>query len=284
MEIKNGLFLFLGLFNILLFTQITTAQQNFEVLRADLTYIEKGELNLLILETDKKLRFFVEKENELIELEEKTYIDQINRLTSDRDLNTLKLRYNLKSISRVIKDYNREKSTKKSPNQVGARLGFWGGQNNFIHFSSIGEGNENILFLGAELEAFGKDQFKRHSAVFQFRKSFPGEVVDLDLNEFMIGYRFNLINHKKFMFYLEAELINFSYYDLKYTSSSNDSQELIEESKRLELDTPLGFGAGIAIQIFRESYFTSGYSNIVQLNTVRDDFPVDIRMRLKFNL
>lgn len=279
--------LFISLFFVSFQSLNAQNQKALEKLKKNMTPIEKGNVNLLLLDSEGSRRFFVEKENNIFELLPDNYKETLYKITSDKDLNTLDVNYNLKSLSSIIRTYNTFKNKNPQESSLGARFGFWGGLNNFVQYPSIQGGNENNLFLGAELEAYGKNKFHRHATVFQLRKSIPGDVVDLDLTELMISYRFNLISQQKIIFYLELELVNFSYYNLTYTESSSqeDSFPLIyEDSGRLDLGTPLGLGAGMAIQLTKGVYLTLGYSNIVQLNKTRDDFPLDFRTGIKFNL
>lgn len=263
-------------------------EDEFKHLKSSMKILEEGELSLFLLDEDNSRRFFIEKSTTLIELHPNNFKQKLDQLTSDKDLDTFDVKFNIKSISSLVRAYNSYKADEPKELDLGARFGFWGGVNNFVQYPSVQDGNENNLFFGIELEAFGRNKFDRHAAVFQLRKSIAGDVVDLDLTELMIGYRLNAINTKSFIFYFELEMINFSYYNLSYTDAppNGDSSEpiIIEDNGRLDLDTPLSLGAGIAVQLSKGIYFTLGYSNLVQLNTSRSDFPVDIRTGLKFNL
>lgn len=261
-------------------------QTELEELKASMQPIEQGEINLYLLDTEKSRRFFVEKNSTFTELLPGNYKEVIDQVTSDKDLNTLKVNYDLKSLSKVVRSYNSLKDKSPKSLDIGARIGVWAGMSNFVQYPSIQNANDNNLFFGVELEAYGKKDFKRHATVFQLRKSIPGDVIDLDLTEFMLGYRFNIINHKIFMLYFEAELVHISYYDLIYSdevTTQNPEPRLYKDSGRLDLDAPLGLGVGLAVQLSKGMYFTLGYSNLVQINETRNDFPVDIRTGLKFN-
>lgn len=97
------------------------------------------------------------------------------------------------------------------------------------------------------------------------------------------------MNHKAkhyLVVFLKYVFLDTSYYDLIYSdeaTTQNPEPIIYKDSGRLDLDAPLGLGLGLAVQLSKGVYFTLGYSNLVQINETRNDFPVDIRTGLKFN-
>lgn len=270
----------------LLFSLSSFAQEQYTVNGEELMlYVEEeGKLTLLTERSTRDYRFFLKNEDQIVELTPENYKQKIDEFTSDVDLNTRKLGFNRRELSRVILKYNYGGEDEMgSQSDVSVRLGVWGGQSNFIGYEN--DQDELIPFAGIELEVYSETDFKRNSISAQVRKSFPSEEFELDLTELMIGYRFKVIDSKYFHFYLEAELITFGRYDETFLEEQTTGEPTLVNQTGTSLNTPLGLGAGMALRIFKGSYLTLGYSNLVKLGeSTRSDFPIDVRAGFKFRL
>ncbi|GGE37614.1 hypothetical protein GCM10010832_17310 [Psychroflexus planctonicus] len=279
---KNAAFFIL----FLLFSLSSFAQEQYTVNGEELMlYVEEeGKLTLLTERSTRDYRFFLKKEDQVVELTPENYKQKIDEFTSDVDLNTRKLGFNRRELSRVILKYNYGGEDEMgSQSDVSIRLGVWGGQSNFISYEN--DQDELIPFAGIELEVYSETDFKRNSILAQVRKSFPSEEFELDLTELMIGYRFKVIDSKYFHFYLEAELITFGRYDETFLEEQTSGGPTPVNQTGTSLNTPVGLGAGMALRIFKGSYLTLGYSNLVKLGeSTRSDFPIDVRAGFKFRL
>lgn len=245
---------------------------------------EEGKLNLFTERSTRDYRFFLKKGDDLVEITKDNYREKIDEFTSDVDLNTRSLNFTRKDLSRVVLKYNYGgEDSMGSLSGVRVRLGAWGGVSNFTSFNS--DEDENIGFAGLEFEFYSETDYSRNSIIAQFRRSFPNDDFDLDVSEFMLGYRFKAIDTKYFHFYLEAELITFGRYRESFTELNNDDLPVLVNQTSTSLSTPVGLGAGMAIKLFQETYLTLGYSNLVKLGeSTRSDFPVDVRFGIKFRL
>ena len=250
-----------------------------------LLYVEEeGELSLLTERSTRDYRYFLKKDDQLVELTKENYREKIDEYTASIDLNTRKLDFTRRDLSMIVLKYNYGgEDAMDSKSNVHVRLGLWGGQSNFIMFRS--EDDNQIPFAGIEAELYSEEDYPRNSLLLQLRKSFPTDDFELDITEMMIGYRFKIIDTRIFHFYAEAELISFGSYDETFLElDNNDVPTEISESYTA-LNTPLGIGAGMAIRLFNETFLTLNYSNIYKFGEdMRDDFSVDLRAGVKFRL
>ncbi|GGE04417.1 hypothetical protein [Psychroflexus salis] len=250
-----------------------------------LLYVEEeGELSLLTERSTRDYRYFLKKDDQLVELTKENYREKIDEYTASIDLNTRKLDFTRRDLSMIVLKYNYGgEDAMDSKSNVHVRLGLWGGQSNFIMFRS--EDDNQIPFAGIEAELYSEEDYPRNSLLLQLRKSFPTDDFELDITEMMIGYRFKIIDTRIFHFYAEAELISFGSYDETFLElDNNDVPTEISESYTA-LNTPLGIGAGMAIRLFNETFLTLNYSNIYKFGEdTRDDFSVDLRAGVKFRL
>lgn len=258
-----------------------------------LTYEEKGELSLLAYYPESRyskngVRFFLEKNNELIELTQENYKENLMTYAANVDLDIMTLRYNIRDLSRVVRKYNGGDNDYNEASGLNARLGLLGGLGNFTEYSNLqNPTNANIPFLGAEVEVYSETQYLRSSGFFQVRHAFGNDDFELTQTEFVLGYRFKFINTSWFHLYGETELISLFNYKLTYL---DDTLEFFNEPTLItdsgfQLGTPVTLGLGMAIKLFNETYLTLNYSNMLRLGEpTRSDFPVDIRAGIKFRL
>ncbi len=270
----------------LFISQLSFAQKEYTVAGEDLLlYVEEeGNLTLLTERSTRDYRFFLLKDEKIVELTKENYIDKINEFTADMDLNTRKLNFNRRDLSRVVLKYNYGgEDEMDSESTVRVRLGIWGGESNFVMFRS--EEDNSIPFAGLEAELYSETDYPRNSLLLQLRKSFPTEEFELDLTELMIGYRFKIINSRVFHLYAEAELISFGHYDETFIEFDNNNIPTEINESYTSLNTPLGIGAGMAIRLVNELFITFNYSNIYKFGeNTRDDTSVDLRAGIKFRL
>jgi hypothetical protein len=245
---------------------------------------EEGELTLLSERSAKTYRFFLKKGVRLEELTEENYKSIIEDFTADVTLDTENLKFNRKAIAEVVYQYNLGgEDAQGGDSTVSLRLGAFGGLSNFTGFAN--PQNENLFFAGLEAEVYSETDYTRNSIIAQLRKSFPTDEFDLDITELMIGYRFKVIDIEIFHFYLEAELFRFGTYQESFTELDSNNEIIAFDRSSTSLNAPIGLGAGMALRLFNENYLTLGYSNLVKIGeSTRSDFPVDVRLGLKFRL
>lgn len=254
----------------------------------ELTYEEKGELSLLSYYLDREVRFFLEKNNELIELTEDNYKETLTTYASNADLNIMTLRYNVRDLVKVVRKHNGGNNDYTDHSDLRVRLGALGGLGNFSEYSSLqNPTNTNIPFFGAEAEVYSETQYLRSAGFFQVRHAFGNDDFDLTQTEFVLGYRFKFINTSWFHLYGETELISLFNYKLTYLDDTLDffEEPTLITDQGFQLGTPVSLGLGMAIKLFNETYLTLNYSNMIRLGEpTRSDFPVDVRAGIKFRL
>lgn len=246
----------------------------------ELFFEEEGELSLLSERSQKNYRFFLAKDNKIVELQKESYLETISKFTEDTQLDISKVSFDIRSLVQIIQAYNA-----KNTNQLGAstltwRLGVWSGLSNFTNYQNTS--NTYATFTGVEFEIYNSIQYTRNSLFTQLRGTFPSnDKLDLTFMELMIGYRFKLVQQESFHFYFESELITFSRYTETFT---NDNEQIFETTQtNTALSTPIGLGLGAAFFMTDRLLLTLGYSNIVRLGeNTRSDFPIDFRLGLRF--
>ncbi|MGM0634566.1 MAG: hypothetical protein ACQESK_00770 [Bacteroidota bacterium] len=276
---KYKLLIFFLAFSLFTFAQEEFTQASKEAL--EMQYEEKGKLSLLVSNITSERRFFLEKGNKIEELTEENYQNQLNAFTMDMDLNTFEVDFNLRDLARFVNKYNKggEDNLSKGTG-IKARLGIWGGVSNFQEFNN--PINEKLPHFGAEIEVYSETSYSRNSLIFQARTNIANDAYDLENRELMLGYRFKIIDTHHFHFYAESELITFSHYSETYFDEAENQEK---NYSGYSLDTPIGLGAGMALRLFKETFLTLNYSNIIRLsNTSTQDFPVDLRFGIKFKL
>lgn len=247
---------------------------------------EEGKLTLLTERSSRDFRFFLKKGAQIEELRASNYKEKLNELTADVELDFRKISFNRRDLSWVVQKYNRGgEEAEQKESEILFRFGGWFGQSNVSSFRNPED--KNIPFFGAEFEGYSDSSYTRNSIIAQLRATNTNDDDDfqLELFEFMLGYRFKLVDTGFFHLYLEAELITFGRYKETYTIFNADGALVESNQTNTYVSAPLGLGAGMAFRIFPSTYFTLGYSNLVKVGeSTRNDFPVDIRAGFKFNL
>lgn len=266
------------------FTKALVAQNNYTVNGESLILYmeEQGDLNLLTERSQKTYRFFILKQDKIIELTPENYQTKLNELTKDEQLNVSKVNYNIRSLSQFIQLYNEKSREASTVSELDWRIGVWSGLSNFTNFTN--EFNVNTIFTGIELELFSPTHHTRNSLFTHVRGTFPiDDELGVEFIELMLGYRFKLINTNQFHLYFDSELVTFGRYTESFVVENSNSEINETSQTNTSLSTPLGLGIGAAVFLSEELLLTFGYSNVVRLGeSTRSDFPIDFRLGLKF--
>lgn len=284
-------FLFLFLIGYTGFSQsfkTIVIQENGVDIPVEMIYEEKGELSLLSYRTGREVFYYLEKGEELTLLTPENYKEILMQKAANVDLDIMKLKYNLRDLSKIVRKYNGGDNDYYEPSGIAMRLGVLGGLGNFTEYTELqNPGNTNIPFFGIESEVYSKTQYLRHSGFAQLRQSFGNDDFDLTQTEFVLGYRFKLIDTDWFHFYAESELVSLFNYNLTYIDDTEEIFDLPTQvtDKGFQLGTPFTLGFGMAIKIFKETFLTFNYSNLVRLGEdTRSDTPIDVRFGVKFKI
>ena len=279
----------------------TFAQENYTIDGENLSLYTavEGDVTLLWNTIDNQYRYFVVKDGETYELTntrfgeknrfQAQYKETLAQVTPETEIATDKVKLTLSSLRKYInehnaavdQDYMAEDDTVKPE----ARFGIFGGMTNAVY--SPNPTNETTAVAGIELELYSSKKFDRHSIFTQVRHVFEKDDYEYNYTGLTFNYRFKVINAEWFHFYLEAEAVELYYTEEPRYIYDTDSNEITDVERRddFSLDLPLSLGAGVAIKIGPESFFTLGYNDFVSLGKDNNgEFPIDFTAGLKFNL
>lgn len=241
----------------------------------------EGTINLLWNTIDSQYRYFVEKDNSIIELVnsknasknyQEEYISTLKDLTGDSGIDSKSVKLTLPSLKQFINQYNASVDSNYSYTEdkikLKSRLGAFGGitNNPFVENSE----NKTTPLFGVELELFDDNIAKRHALFFQLthvsEKTLlddEGEPNNYSSTEFALGYRFRFIYTDKFNIHANLKLV----------------------ALNSEFDAPLIFGLGSDIKISNNSFITLYYNDLYSLRLDNQgNFSTNIAIGYKFNL
>ena len=250
-----------------------------------LTYEINSKLSLLVDDSSRDYILYAKKNGQIKELKENNYKDILNNFTKDKNIAVVDVDFNLRDIRNIILDYNAKFDTKfaKTP-PVSVRLSFLGGVSNYNAFLPK-KFDDNYLFQGIGLEFYNKEKYNRHSLIVQARKSASQGNFGVDIFEVGIGYRFRIINTKRFHLYFETEFFNLHRVEFEQDAQPEETGIIIENGNDYEFEPPLSLGGGLAYKVAKGFYLTANYNNLVFLGlNDNDESPLDIRFGLKFDL
>lgn len=280
------------------FTFNAVAQQQYTVLGE--TYNLKSEisgtLELLWNIIDGKYRYFVKKENAIVELTntkgpdnrfQEEYKVILDGITPDANLPTDKLKLTLYSLRNFIYDYNvsvdpNYTETSKAAG-VESRILFFGGLTN----SPFIENTDNIsnLILGGEIEVFEAQNLPKHALYLNLRYVLSHANFNYTSTRFTIGYRFRFINNNAFSLYANVDLANYSFTKSTITYTNEVDQLVTDEVKNDGFDAPFIFGLGADIKISDQSFITLSYNELFALLLdTHDNFSTSFAIGYKLKL
>ncbi|MBT8265978.1 MAG: hypothetical protein KJO41_09190 [Bacteroidia bacterium] len=230
-----------------------------------------GSIDLLWNIIDNRYRYFVRKNDQIIELVntkgsdkkfQEEYKDVLNELVSGSNLNADKVNLTLFSLRRFIDEYNLQVDPNYSSSakdaKIETRLLIFGGVTN----SPFVENPENITnpLFGAELELFEVNNLPRHSLFLQVKHVLSNDDFKYSITQFGVGYRFRIINQRAFNFYANVIPATFNF-------SKNEfmSEETTVDESGSSFDAPFIFGVGADFRISDNSFITVTYDELFAL-------------------
>lgn len=272
------------------------AQQTF-IIEGDTLQLQrevKGSLSLFWNQEDTKYRYFVQKENRMVELRDSLingklqYREQLAKLTSDTEIRTDDVKFLLYSLKHFVNSYNalvqEDYEFNEASTNIKQRLGLFVGLSN----NKYTENPENIIspIVGLEYEFYDPNLAPRHSAFLQLRQSFKREEYRYSSTQLSINYRFKALYFKGWDLHIDTELATFLYSEDK-VRIKDDSGEVvaIKDDSGFSFTAPFSFGIGSDIRITDNSFISLGYNDIFAIALDgNDSFPVDFTVGLKYNL
>lgn len=256
----------------------------------------EGTLTLLWNTIDKQYRYFIKKEDAIVELVNdkvnnkytNSYREQLKALTTDYPVDTKKTNLTLASLRAFTNSYNiKADSTYKTDKIIitpGLRLGgFFGITNNIFT-----QNPENVFSpqLGIDFEILAGNVLPRHSIVVQYKQTRSSDDdFDFDSSQLSINHRFKFIKSDAIDVFVNTKLTTLTF-------SSRGRVETIEEGvailspseKTTSFQGPLLFGLGADIALGK-GYLTLNYHDAYSfLIDDNGEFPIDLSIGYKFTL
>ena len=267
------------LFTVLLLSIIMTSKAQ-ETYNVDGTFYElktevSGTIDLLWNIIDNEYRYFIKKDNIIIELintknDAKIYQEQYKTVlatfTADEALNTEDLKLTLPSLAGYINDYNALKNKdyviEEKHGKVDGRLSVFGGATNSPFVSNP----DNIInpVIGVEIEVFDANKLPSHSIYLKGRQVIASKAFDYSATQVSIGYRFRFIKSTKLSIYANIDIAQYSYTKLTKTIFIDDSfEDSIEKNNVFEV--PFIFGLGVEYKLSERTFIHLAYDEIFAL-------------------
>lgn len=287
--------LFLVVFSILFLP--VTAQKTYTI--DDTSYELKtevsGTIDLLWNIIDSKYRYFIKKDNVIVELTNtkngtKTYQEEyktiLEKFTSDEIVPTENVKLTLPSLAKFINNYNALKSKdyviEDKRGKVNTRFAIFGGITN-NPFVINPENTINPVF-GLEIEVFEANKLPSHSIYLKGRQVIGNKEFDYYATQIAIGYRFRFIKSAKLSIYTNVDLAQYSFTKQTKTIFNDDyHNEVVEKNNGFEV--PFIFGLGAEYKLTDNTFLTLTYNEIFALLLGgQDNFSKSFALGVRINL
>jgi hypothetical protein len=269
--------------------QISFSQQTYSVNGENLSlYSEaEGSLTLLWNSFDGNYRYFLKKDNEIVELKntkvngdyQEEYKDVLKNYTG---ADVSKVNLTKADLSKTIDAYNVANdssyvSEAKSV-QLKTRLGAFAGITNYAYF--LNPENTSLPQLGAELEIIDEVKLKRHSLAVQLRHIIGNDDFDFSSTQVSLNYRFKFVKCETFDVYVNTKIADY----VHISQDINVAPDIKIGASGGEFQAPFALGVGADIAL-GNGFLTILYQDIVALNlNDNGEFPIDFAVGYKWNL
>lgn len=292
LRLKNLFFIFCLLVGL----QVTA--QEIHIINGDTLELRQevaGPLTLFWVEKDRDYRFFVQKNNRMIELldepvegeRRRRYQLQLEELTRDAGISVKDVKFLLYSLrhfvnrynARVQEDYVYNAATPNFEQRVALLVG--------LSNNRYTRNPENILspILVLEYEFFDPNLAPRHSGFLQLRQSFKREEYTYSSTQLSVNYRFKFLYFSGFDMHIDTELATFFYSEDRVIETNSEGEIIaVQEESGFSFTAPFSFGVGADIKINEHGYISLGYNDIVSLvMSGNGSFPLDFTVGYKYN-
>ena len=255
-----------------------------------------GTIDLLWNIIDREYRYFVRKNDVIIELIntkgndnkfQEEYRTTLKELTIESDLNTDSINLTLYSLKNFINKYNASQDSNyvitSKEATIKSRLLIFGGVTNssFINNPS----NINNPQFGAEIEIFEGNILPRHALFFEIKHVLDNNEFEYSTTQLSLGYRFRFINAEKFNIYTNMVFGTYNFSKNTITFNNEADEIITEEITNNGFDAPFAFGIGADFKITSNSFITLNYNELFALFIdSQDNFSTNIALGYKFNL
>lgn len=299
LQLMKIFFSSLSLLILMLLATNTHAQQNYVVdgetysLKTDI----EGSITLLWNTIDGEYRYFLKKEDQIIELKntkqngkyQEEYKDILRAQTSKFNISPEKVNLTLPSLHNFLAEYNSLVDPsfieEKESINLQFRLGAFTGVSNSIYTEN--PNNDLQILAGIDFEILDPIKLKRHAAVVQFKQTFESNDYKYSASQFSLNYRFKFVKTSKLDIYIHTKLaaLTFSSKEIAIPISDDPLNYENHKTSGSSFTAPISFGLGADYKV-GNGYVTFGYNDIVSLNLDRENksFPMDFSLGYKFNL
>ena len=252
----------------------------------------RGPLSLYWTEEDHRYRYFVQKDDHMVELKNtngnEEYKEQLQKLTGEAEIKTRDVLFVLYSLKHFTNTYNAKVQedyvTNEATDNIQQRIGLFTGLSNNI----FTENPENVLapVVGLEYEFYDPNLAPRHSAFLQLRQSFKQDEYRYSSTQFSINYRFRALYFSSFDLHINTKLATLFYSEDTIPITNDDGEIIaIRDDNGFTFTAPFSFGVGSDIQVTPNSFITVGYNDIFAIVwDSNGSFPLDFTIGYKYNL
>ena len=281
----------------LLFASQSYAQKTYSVNGEEFslkTEVE-GSITLLWNIIDGEYRYFIKKENVIIELTntkvDKNYQEEYKQVlqsnTSDEDISEDKVKLIKESLADYFEDYNKRKDpnfvVEENNIKLKTRLGAFVGITNAIYSDNVT--NQTLPTMGLEFEIVENNKLKRHSLVFQFKQTFESSEYKYSASQFSLSYRFKFVKKEKLDVFINTKIAGYTFESIPRLIEDEDTgEENLVISTEDNFSALMSFGIGADYKL-GNGYLTFLYGDIVSIvEGSNGEFPIDFTIGYKFNL
>ena len=288
MKAIRAIFFILGIIvlsNDLWAQELQVAQVDTEKL---VTEVE-GTLDLLWMKDKSRYRYFVRKDDKLVELintdidgpEKKEFRRQLRQLIPGVPLVTADVKFLLYSLRHFINKYNSlvvdgYVFNKKTPN-ISMRIGLFAGVSNNIY--SDNPGNVRTPAVELEFEFYDAHLAPRHVALLNLRQDFKKDQKNNSDTQLGLNYRFKFLNPHNLSLYVDLKLAAVVYSDRPEVTENNHG------NVGFSFTTPLSFGIGGDFKLSKRSFIGWNYNDFFSLILdANNNFPIDFMIGYKYKI
>ena len=257
-----------------------------------------GSLTLLWNSIDGQYRYFLKKEDAIVELTntkrnghyQEEFKAILKQQTADAPVATENVNLTLPSLQIFFASYNKKKDPGFSDSEkaIGLqfRLGGFAGISNSVFSDNFTNAMQPVA--GIDLELLENVKLKRHALVLRFKKTFEGSGYKYSASQFSLNYRFKFVKTSRFDVFVNCKFaaLTFSKKEVRYATAEEPVPPVYvtDEISGSDFNAPLTFGIGADYKL-GNGYITFNYHDIVGLNMESNgEFPIDFSVGYKFNL
>lgn len=275
------------------FTQVSFSQQSYSVNGENLSLYAEAEGNLTLLwnSFDGNYRYFIKKDNEIVELKntkvngvyQEEYKDVLKNYTN---ADTSKVKLTKADLVKAVDAYNMQNDasyvSKTTSVQLKTRLGGFVGITNYPYF--VNPDNTALPQFGAELEIIDDVKLKRHSLALLLRHILGNNNYDFSSTQVSLNYRFKFVKTETFDIFVNTKIADFVHVsqDLSFTDNNGEVTNISASGSEFQAPFGIGVGADIALG---NGFLTILYQDIFALNlNDNGEFSIDFVLGYKWNL